>query len=55
MRNSNLVRKIYLSIVIRLIRKYFSEGVSVVTDSEENIIAYKWSWSKQVEDEVNGR
>lgn len=46
------MRRLYLQIVIRLIRKHFPEGISVITDDEENIIAYQWTWSRQVENEV---
>lgn len=42
------MRKLYLKLVIRLIRKYFIEGMSVITDKEENIIAYRWTWSKEI-------
>lgn len=44
------MRKIALKLVIRLIRKYFSEGVSVITNKEEKIIAYRWAWTKEVDD-----
>lgn len=45
-------RRFIFKITIRAIRKYFSDGLSVITDNEENIIAYQWAWSKNLEDEV---
>jgi hypothetical protein len=47
-----LKRRIILRLVISIIRKYFSDGVSVITDSEEEIIAYKWSWTKELEESI---
>lgn len=49
------MRRVCLRVIIWLIRKYFPEGISVITDGEENVIAYQWTWTKQVEDEVKRR
>lgn len=48
-RNSN--RRFIFRMVVRLIRKYFPEGVSVITDYKEDIIGYKWAWTNDLEDE----
>lgn len=44
------MRKFALILTIKLIRKYFPEGISVITDKEENIIAYRWTWTKEIDD-----
>ncbi len=46
------MRKLFLKIVIKLVRRYFSDGISVITDNEENIIAYQWAWTKDLEKEI---
>lgn len=46
-----MYRRFIFRLVVRLIRKYFTEGVSVITDCKEDIIGYKWSWTKDLEDE----
>ncbi len=48
-------RRFVLRMVIKTIRKYFPEGVSAITNSNEDIIGYKWAWSKDVEKEVFGK
>lgn len=48
-------RRMILKLTIKAIRKYFPEGVSVITDKEENIIAYKWTWSKEIDDMYGGK
>jgi len=46
------MRKYIFILTVKLIRKYFSEGISVVVDREENIIAYRWTWTKELDDAV---
>lgn len=46
-----MYRRFIFRLVVRLIRKYFPEGVSVITDYKEDIIGYKWTWTKDLEDE----
>ena len=43
-------RRMILKLTIKTIRKYFPEGISAIVDDEENIIAYRWAWSKEVND-----
>lgn len=45
-----MYRRFIFRVVVRLIRKYFPEGVSVITNSDEDIIAYRWTWSKAMQD-----
>lgn len=46
-----MYRRFIFRVVVRLIRKYFPEGVSVITDCKEDIIGYKWAWTNDLEDE----
>ena len=46
----NLIMKIKLKLIIKWLRKHFSSGISVVTDKEENIIFYRWAWTKELEE-----
>ena len=48
-----MYRRIVLKWVIRAIRKYFSDGISAITNSDGEIIVYRWAWSKDIEDAVN--
>lgn len=34
-------RRFLFRVSVIIIRKYFAHGISVITDTEENIIAYK--------------
>lgn len=45
-----MYRRFIFRMVVGLIRKYFPEGVSVITNSNEDIIAYRWTWSKEMRD-----
>lgn len=45
-----MYRRFIFRMVVRLIRKYFQEGVSVITNADEDIIAYRWTWSKEMQD-----
>jgi len=49
------VRRILLKLVIRIIRRNFQEGISVITDINENIVGYKWAWTVKLEDELFGK
>jgi len=46
------MRRILAKIAIKIIRKHFCEGIGVITDNDENIIAYRWTWSKELEREL---
>lgn len=48
-------RRFIFRVVVKAIRKYFPQGISVVTDFEENIIAYNWAWTNELEDKCFGR
>ena len=48
-------RRMVLKFIIKAIKKYFSEGISVITNKEETIIAYKWVWSKEIDDMCGGK
>lgn len=49
------MRRFIFRLVIKLIRKYFPEGITVIVDRYDNIIAYRWEWSKDLEDAVTER
>lgn len=48
----NAWRIFIFKVVVKLIRKYFPEGVSAITNSDEDIIAYKWTWTRDLEKEI---
>jgi hypothetical protein len=45
-----MLRKIMLRFAIRTINKWFSDGLRRITDYEGNLIAYQWTWSKEIND-----
>lgn len=45
------MEKIYLQMIIKLIRKYFKEGVDVITDYDGEVIAYRRAWSKDLDED----
>lgn len=50
-------RRFVFRVVVKVIRKYFPQGISVIKDAEEDVIAYRWqwAWTKELEDECFGR
>lgn len=48
----NAWRRFVFKAVVKLIRKYFPDGVSVITNSDEDIIAYRWTWTRELEKEI---
>ena len=48
-----MIRKLMLWIVIKSIRKWFSNGLRPITDNEGNPIAYQWTWSNEINKLVN--
>jgi len=44
------MRRLIFKLTVKLIRKYFSEGVSAITGIDGEVIAYKWIWTKELED-----
>jgi hypothetical protein len=43
-----MVKKIMLWVVIKSIRKWFPDGVMLITDYEGNPIAHQWTWSNEI-------
>lgn len=50
-----MYRRFIFRVVVRLIRKYFPEEISVITNTNGDIIAYQWTWSKAMLDCVSGK
>lgn len=47
----NIWRRFICKVIIKLIRKYFKEGVDVITDYDGEVIAYRWAWSKDLDED----